>query len=198
MSEETQVEAVEEAVETQEAAPEAAPEPTIEELKALAEAKEAELKEIKKVQEADEIRQNYLRRIEKVESKLAKATETLNPTQTEVKTESSLAIEDILDLRDAGIDRTSEKAEAVQRYIQSGLVKNAREALEHPGVKGEFEAIEAKNRVATTIDENDNDEVVAQSKREIVENYRAGNDVSPEDRKAIELIAADNVKNDKF
>lgn len=162
---------------------------SVEELKAKAERVEAEVKELKESQKNGELHQNYLRRLEKAEAKKAE----LSQIKADDKDDSGFTARDLIALDRAGIDESSDKAKVVQRYIKGGLSSNVKEALEHVGVKAEFDAIDAKNTVRATIDENDKSETGISSRREMLDTYRATGEV-PQDEKSVKVIAQENLK----
>lgn len=166
-------------------------EKTAEELKAEAEAIEAEIKEKKGYSKDEEIRANQLRRLQKAREKL----DSLNnePADDKPKGKSDeIATEDLVELRVNNIDRDSDKAKILERYVKGGIVKNYKEALQHVGVKAEIEALEKATNAKTVVDENDTEENRLKTKKEIVAGYRASGEV-PDDPELQKAIVEDNL-----
>ena len=114
----------------------------------------------------------------------------MKPTETQ----SNFDVEDLLTLRLNNIQKDSDKAKILEKYKKGGLVDSYESALAHPGVKAEFDAIEAKNTAETVIDESDkNSEGYTKTKKEVLHQYQ-NQGVIPEDPKLQKVIVEDNLK----
>lgn len=158
---------------------------TAEELAAEAEAIEAELKN-KGKQTPEQIRENQLKRLQKAREK----REALNNENHDDK--SKIAVEDLVTLEVQGIDKNSEKAKILKRYVDAGIVSNYKEALNHVGVKAELEVLNASTNAKTVVDENDTEENQVKTKKEVIASYRASGEV-PEDPELRKALAEDNL-----
>lgn len=170
------------------------------EIRAEAEALEAENKQIKKDREA----KNYEGRLEKArrENEELKLESQSNNTESETKkTSPEFTTRDLIALDKVGYEEDSDEAKLIQSYISGGLVTSVTEALNHRGVKAELEDILTERTAAATIDENDTEEGIAQSKQEIINQYETSGRVpminGEPDPKAIEVIAAHNRQKSK-
>lgn len=159
---------------------------TVDELKAEAEAAEAAYKAARPGEE-DELKANMIRRRDKANEKLVKVTTPANQPSNDINARDLLAMDK------AGIAEGSDEAKVLQKYVQSGIVKDYREALEHVGVKAELDVIRTKSTAKTVIDESDNDDVRLGTEREIISNYEANGTV-PSDKKGQQAIARHNLK----
>jgi hypothetical protein len=160
-------------------------EKTAEELAAEAEAIEAEIKAGKK-QTPDEIKANQLQRLKNAREKREAMT---NGVQTDKSSE--FAVEDLVTLEVKGIDKNSDEAKLLKRYVDAGIVKTFKEAYNHVGVKAELEALAASKNAATVIDENDT-EAVLKTKKEAIAQARASGEV-PEDPEMRKALVEDNI-----
>lgn len=169
-------------------------EKTAEELKAEAEALEAEIKELKekgqkeKGQE-DEYKNNQLIRLEKARAK----KEALLETREDIKSDT-VDTRDLITLAKLDIAEDSEKAKILAKYKTAGLINSYSEGLNNIAIKAEFQALDEVNTAKTVIDENNkNSEGYLKTTKEIVNGYRTSGEV-PEDPKARDIIAEDNLK----
>jgi hypothetical protein len=158
---------------------------TAEELAAEAEAIEAELKN-KVKQTPEQIRENQFKRLQKAREK-----QSLLNNEPEDK-KSEIAVEDLVTLEVQGIEKNSDKAKLLKRYVDAGLVSNYKEALNHVGVKAELEALNASSNAKTVVDENDTAENQLKTKKEVIASYRASGEV-PEDPELRKALAEDNL-----
>jgi len=188
--EDTKVEVKDEKIETK-----ADSEKTAEELKAEAEALEAEVKELKELKElkekgqADEYKNNQLIRLEKARAK----KEALLETREDPKSDT-VDTRDLITLAKLDIAEDSEKAKILAKYKTAGLINSYSEGLNNVAIKAEFQALDEVNTAKTVIDENNkNSEGYLKTTKEIVNGYRTSGEV-PEDPKARDIIAEDNLK----
>lgn len=164
-------------------------EKTAEELKAEAEALEAEIKELKEKGQADEYKNNQLIRLEKARAKKEALLETKEDTKSD-----TVDTRDLITLAKLDIAEDSEKAKILAKYKTAGLINSYSEGLNNIAIKAEFQALDEVNTAKTVIDENNkNSEGYLKTTKEIVNGYRTSGEV-PEDPKARDLIAEDNLK----
>lgn len=164
-------------------------EKTAEELKAEAEALEAEIKELKEKGQADEYKNNQLIRLEKARAK----KEALLETREDQKSDT-VDTRDLITLAKLDIAEDSEKAKILAKYKTAGLINSYSEGLNNIAIKAEFQALDEVNTAKTVIDENNkNSEGYLKTTKEIVNGYRTSGEV-PEDPKARDIIAEDNLK----
>lgn len=164
-------------------------EKTAEELKAEAEALEAEIKELKEKGQADEYKNNQLIRLEKARAKKEALLETKEDTKSD-----TVDTRDLITLAKLDIAEDSEKAKILARYKTAGLINSYSEGLNNIAIKAEFQALDELNTAKTVIDENNkNSEGYLKTTKEIVNGYRTSGEV-PEDPKARDIIAEDNLK----
>lgn len=182
--EDTKVEVKDEKIETK-----ADSEKTAEELKAEAEALEAEIKELKEKGQADEYKNNQLIRLEKARAKKEALLETKEDTKSD-----TVDTRDLITLAKLDIAEDSEKAKILAKYKTAGLINSYAEGLNNVAIKAEFQALDEVNTAKTVIDENNkNSEGYLKTTKEIVNGYRTSGEV-PEDPKARDIIAEDNLK----
>lgn len=182
--EDTKVEVKDEKIETK-----ADSEKTAEELKAEAEALEAEIKELKEKGQADEYKNNQLIRLEKARAKKEALLETKEDTKSD-----TVDTRDLITLAKLDIAEDSEKAKILAKYKTAGLINSYSEGLNNVAIKAEFQALDEVNTAKTVIDENNkNSEGYLKTTKEIVNGYRTSGEV-PEDPKARDIIAEDNLK----
>lgn len=182
--EDTKVEVEDEKIETK-----ADSEKTAEELKAEAEALEAEIKELKEKGQADEYKNNQLIRLEKARAKKEALLETKEDTKSD-----TVDTRDLITLAKLDIAEDSEKAKILAKYKTAGLINSYSEGLNNIAIKAEFQALDEVNTAKTVIDENNkNSEGYLKTTKEIVNGYRTSGEV-PEDPKARDIIAEDNLK----
>ncbi len=164
-------------------------EKTAEELKAEAEALEAEVKELKEKGQVDEYKNNQLIRLEKARAK----KEALLETREDPKSDT-VDTRDLITLAKLDIAEDSEKAKILAKYKTAGLINSYSEGLNNIAIKAEFQALDEVNTAKTVIDENNkNSEGYLKTTKEIVNGYRTSGEV-PEDPKARDIIAEDNLK----
>lgn len=164
-------------------------EKTAEELKAEAEALEAEIKELKEKGQADEYKNNQLIRLEKARAKREALLETKEDTKSD-----TVDTRDLITLAKLDIAEDSEKAKILAKYKTAGLINSYSEGLNNIAIKAEFQALDEVNTAKTVIDENNkNSEGYLKTTKEIVNGYRTSGEV-PEDPKARDIIAEDNLK----
>ena len=165
-------------------------EKTAEELKAEAEALEAVVKELKEKGQNDEYKTNQLIRLEKARAK----KEALLEATKEVKKSDEVDTRDLITLAKLDIQEDSDKAKILAKYKNAGLINSYSEGLNNIAIKAEFETLDAENTAKTVIDENNkNSEGYLKTTKEIVNGYRTSGEV-PEDPKARDIIAEDNLK----
>lgn len=182
--EDTKVEVEDEKIETK-----ADGEKTAEELKAEAEALEAEIKGLKEKGQADEYKNNQLIRLEKARAKKEALLETKEDTKSD-----TVDTRDLIILAKLDIAEDSEKAKILAKYKTAGLINSYAEGLNNIAIKAEFQALDEVNTAKTVIDENNkNSEGYLKTTKEIVNGYRTSGEV-PEDPKARDIIAEDNLK----
>lgn len=182
--EDTEVEVKDEKIETK-----ADSEKTAEELKAEAEALEAEVKELKEKGQVDEYKNNQLIRLEKARAKKEALLETREDTKSD-----TVDTRDLITLAKLDIAEDSEKAKILAKYKTAGLINSYSEGLNNIAIKAEFQALDEVNTAKTVIDENNkNSEGYLKTTKEIVNGYRTSGEV-PEDPKARDIIAEDNLK----
>lgn len=182
--EDTEVEVKDEKIETK-----ADSEKTAEELKAEAEALEAEVKELKEKGQVDEYKNNQLIRLEKARAKKEALLETKEDTKSD-----TVDTRDLITLAKLDIAEDSEKAKILAKYKTAGLINSYSEGLNNIAIKAEFQALDEVNTAKTVIDENNkNSEGYLKTTKEIVNGYRTSGEV-PEDPKARDIIAEDNLK----
>lgn len=164
-------------------------EKTAEELKAEAEALEAEVKELKEKGQVDEYKNNQLIRLEKARAKKEALLETKEDTKSD-----TVDTRDLITLAKLDIAEDSEKAKILAKYKTAGLINSYSEGLNNIAIKAEFQALDEVNTAKTVIDENNkNSEGYLKTTKEIVNGYRTSGEV-PEDPKARDIIAEDNLK----
>lgn len=161
---------------------------TAEELKAEAEAIEAEIKEKKGDSKEEEIRANQLRRLQKAREK----RDSLN-NEPEDNKKDEIAVEDLVTLEVKGIEKDSDEAKILQKYVKAGICSNYKEAMNHVGAKAELDALKESNDAKSIIDENDSEENQLKTKKEAVASYRQSGEV-PEDPDIQKAIVEDNLK----
>lgn len=170
---------------------------TADELKAEAEAVEAEIKAIQDEKKDEELASNQARRLEKAKEKLAKIKADKGKIDEEVEQPApkneEIETRDLITLGKHDIAEDSEKAKILNKYKKGGLIKNFAEGLTHPGVKAEFDALDAKGKAKSVINENDSDDVKLKTKQEVIANYKASGEV-PKDPKLQKEIADSNLK----
>lgn len=182
--EDTKVEVKDEKIETK-----ADSEKTAEELKAEAEALEAEIKELKEKGQSDEYKNNQMIRLEKARAKKEALLETKEDTKSD-----TVDTRDLITLAKLDIAEDSEKAKILAKYKTAGLINSYSEGLNNIAIKAEFQALDEVNTAKTVIDENNkNSEGYLKTTKEIVNGYRTSGEV-PEDPKARDIIAEDNLK----
>lgn len=165
-------------------------EKTAEELKAEAEALEAEIKKLKEKGQGDEYKNNQLIRLEKARAK----KEALLETSKDDKKSDTVDTRDLITLAKLDIAEDSEKAKILAKYKTAGLINSYSEGLNNIAIKAEFQALDEVNTAKTVIDENNkNSEGYLKTTKEIVNGYRTSGEV-PEDPKARDIIAEDNLK----
>lgn len=164
-------------------------EKTAEELKAEAEALEAEVKELKEKGQVEEYKNNQLIRLEKARAKKEALLETKEDTKSD-----TVDTRDLITLAKLDIAEDSEKAKILAKYKTAGLINSYSEGLNNIAIKAEFQALDEVNTAKTVIDENNkNSEGYLKTTKEIVNGYRTSGEV-PEDPKARDIIAEDNLK----
>lgn len=193
---EKKAEVVVEKKEGEEKAPESKAK-TAEELKAEAEAVEAEIKAIQDEKKDEELASNQARRLEKAKAKLAKIKGQKGSDEEEddepAPKSEEIDTRDLITLGKHDIAEDSEKAKVLNKYKKGGLIKNFAEGLTHPGVKAEFDALDAKGKAKSVINENDSDDVKLKTEQEVIANYKSSGEV-PKDPKLQKKIADSNLK----
>lgn len=172
-------------------------EKSAEELKAEAEALEKENKELSGKDDKDdkkdtpeEYRNNQLIRLQKAREK----KESLLAAKESDKKDDDVDTRDLITLGKNDISEDSEKAKILAKYKKGGIIKSYAEGLENIAIKAEFDAIDAKTKAKSVIDENDTDEVKVKTTKEVINSYRNTGEV-PNDPKLVKAIADDNLKN---
>lgn len=188
-----EIENKEEVVTEEATGEEAAKEKTAEELKAEAEELENKIKSLKSQGKEEELRQNYQRRVDKAKAKLAELEPSDDGESEQAAPKEEVDTRDLIALAKVDIPEDSEKALILKKYKAGGLIKSYAEGLSHPGVKAEFDALDAKATAASVIDESGSDEAKLRSTKEVISSYRSTGEV-PSDKKAIEAIAKENLK----
>jgi hypothetical protein len=179
--------------EGEEKAPEAKTK-TAEELKAEAEAVEAEIKAIQEEKKDDELASNQARRLEKAREKLARLkSERAEVEDGDAPAKEDIKTRDLITLAKHDIPEDSEKAKILNKYKKGGIIKDFAEGLTHPGVKAEFDALDAKSNAKSVINENDSDDVKLKTRQEVIAQYKASGEV-PEDPALRKEIAEANLK----
>lgn len=166
-----------------------------EEITAHAEKLEAQVKETKK-QTPDEIRENQIKRAKKAQEKaFANRDNSNTDSSNSSEKKNEVAQADLLTLsRKTEFDLGSDQQKVLQWYVENGKVKNYAEALDHPAVKAELEAITAESNATAVIDENDSDEVKLRTKKEAIANAKATGEI-PDDPEIQKAIVDDNLSN---
>lgn len=166
-----------------------------EEITAHAEKLEAQVKETKK-QTPDEIRENQIKRAKKAQEKaFANRDNSNTDSSNSSEKKNEVAQADLLTLsRKTEFDLGSDQQKVLQWYVENGKVKNYAEALDHPAVKAELEAINAESNATAVIDENDSDEVKLRTKKEAIANAKATGEI-PDDPEIQKAIVDDNLSN---
>jgi len=164
-----------------------------EEITAYAEKLEGQVKEGKK-QTPDEIRENQIKRAKKVQERMFSKDSNSN-TDSSTSNKNEVSQGDLLTLsRKTEFELGSNEQQVLQWYVDNGRVKSYAEALDHPAVKAELEALLADSNAAAVIDENDPDDVKLRTKKEAIANARASGEV-PEDPEIQKALVADNLGN---
>lgn len=166
---------------------------TAEELKVEAEAVEAEIKAIQEEKKDDELASNQARRLEKAKAKLLRLKTEREEVEDGEAPVEDLKTRDLITLGKYDIAEDSEKAEILKKYKKGGLIKTYAEGLTHTGVIAEFNALDAKNKAKSVINENDSDDVKLKTEQEVIANYKASGEV-PDDPKLRKKIADANLK----
>lgn len=166
---------------------------TAEELKAEAEAVEAEIKAIQEEKKDDELASNQARRLEKARAKLLKLKTEREEVDDGEPPVEDIKTRDLITLAKHDIAEDSEKAKILTKYKRGGLIKSYAEGLTHPGVQAEFNALDAKSKAKSVINENDSDDVKLKTEQEVINQYKASGEV-PDDPKLRKKIAEANLK----
>lgn len=167
-----------------------------EEITEHAEKLEAQVKDSKK-QTPDEIRENQIKRAKKAQEKAFADRDNSNtdPSDPADKKSGEVAQGDLLTLsRKTEFELGSDEQKTLQWYVDNGKVKNYAEALDHPAVKAELEALTAESNATAVIDENDSDDVKLRTKKEAVANAKATGEV-PDDPELQKAIVDDSLNN---
>ena len=128
-------------------------------------------------------------RLEKARAK----KEALLETREDPKSDT-VDTRDLITLAKLDIAEDSEKAKILAKYKTAGLINSYSEGLNNVAIKAEFQALDEVNTAKTVIDENNkNSEGYLKTTKEIVNGYRTSGEV-PEDPKARDIIAEDNLK----
>lgn len=159
---------------------------TAEELEAEAKALEEENKKLKEEKGEDEIKSNQRIRLEKARAKNAQLKGSDKDSGDDIDTR------DLITLGKNDIDEGSDKAKILQKYVDGGIIQSYKDGLDHPGVKAEFEAIDAKNNATSVVDENASEEDQMRTKKEQVAEYKASGEV-PDDKDVQKAIVEDNL-----
>lgn len=162
---------------------------TTEEITAHAEKFEEQVKN-RKQQTPEQIRENQVRRLQKAQERTFEKNETT--TAPEAKKEVAQA--DLLTLAKTDFELGSKEQQTLQWYVENGKVASYKEAMTHPAVMAELEAIKAEGNAAAVIDENDPDDVKLRTKKEAIANARATGEV-PEDPEIRKALVEDNLSN---
>lgn len=165
---------------------------TAEELKAEAEAVEAEIKAIQEEKKDDELLSNQTRRLEKAKSKLERLRSEREQME-DGEVPEDIKTRDLITLAKYDIAEDSEKAKILTKYKKGGLIKSFADGLSHPGVVAEFNAVDAKSKAKSVINENDSDDVKLKTEQEVINQYKASGEV-PDDPKLRKKIADANLK----
>ncbi len=162
---------------------------TTAEIEAEAKVIEEQNKKAKEGESAEEIRQNQIIRLNKAQGKkdVREGTAPAPETKKDIDTRNLIA------LNNADIAEGSDKAKILEKYVEGGIVGDYTEAMTNPGVKAEFEAIDAKGDAAAVVDENDTEETQLKTTKEAVASYRKSGKV-PEDKTIRTAIVKDNLK----
>lgn len=168
---------------------------TAEEIEAEAEAVEAEIARIEKEKKDGKKSQDQSKRLEKAKTRLAqlKGEPEGGEGEGEAAKVDALDTRDLITLGKHDLAEDSEKAKILAKYKKGGLIKNYAEGLTHPGVKAEFDALDAKGKAKSVINENDSDDVKLKTEQEVIAQYRASGEV-PTDPKLQKKIAEANLK----
>lgn len=168
---------------------------TYEELKAEAEAAEVAYKNAKGGISEDELKANMIRRRDKANERLTKIKngDVDDDDKPNNSRKPEIAVEDLVTLEVKGIDKNSEQAKILKRYVDAGIVKTYKEGLTHVAVKAELDALNADKDAKTVIDENDTPENQLKTKKEVIAGYKASGEV-PKDPKLVKAIAEENLK----
>jgi hypothetical protein len=158
-----------------------------EEITAHAEKLEEQVKN-RKQQTPDQIRENQVRRLQKVQERAFEK----NDTTTAPEAKKEIAQADLLTLGKTDFELGSKEQQVLQWYVENGKVASYKEAMNHPAVKAELEAIKAEGNAAAVIDENDPDDVKLRTKKEAIANARATGEV-PEDPELRKALVEDNI-----
>lgn len=161
---------------------------TTEEIEAEAKALEEENKRLREEKEKEEIRKNQERRLEKAREKNAELKGETTTTTTGEKVDTR----DLITLSKLDIAEDSDKAKVLEKYKKAGLISSYAEGLENVAIKAEFAEIDSKNNATAVIDENDSDETVQKTKKEVVSSYKRTGNV-PQDPKKQKAIADANL-----
>jgi len=164
-----------------------------EEIEAEAKSLEEEIKTLRAEKEKGEIRQNQERRLEKAREKIAElkgdTTTSFNGEKVETR--------DLITLSKLDLSEDSEKAIVLEKYKKAGLITSYANGIDNVAIKAEFDAIDAKNNATAVIDENDSDETVLKTKKEVIQGYKNSGKV-PEDPRMRKAIADSNLKDMGF
>jgi len=164
------------------------------EITAHAEKLEVQVKESNK-QSPDQIRDNQVKRLQKAQEKAFNSESSNNAPEDKSSETKQVAQGDLLTLsRKTEFELDSDEQKVLQWYVENGKVKNYAEALDHPAVKAELEALQADGNATAVIDENDPDDVKLRTKKEAIANARATGEV-PEDPEIRKALVDDNLSN---
>lgn len=167
---------------------------TTEEITAHAEKLEAQIKNGNK-QTPDQIRENQMRRAMKAQEKLfANNNQPNNAPNKNGEGNKEVAQADLLTLAKTDFDLGSDQQKVLQWYVETGKVASYKEALEHPAVKAELEALNAESNAAAVINENDSDDVKLRTKKEAIAHAKATGEI-PDDPELKKAIVEDNLRN---
>lgn len=165
---------------------------TTEEITEHAEKFEAQVK-ARKQQTPDQIRDNQIIRLKKAQERTFESNDPNTVPKDQVKpAEKQVSQADILTLAKTDIELGSKEQQTLQWYVENGKVKSYAEALNHPAVKAELEAIKAESDATAVINENDPDDVKLRTKKEAVANARATGEI-PEDPEIRKALVDDNL-----
>lgn len=158
---------------------------SVEDIKAEAEKLEAENKTLGENAKTEEIKSDQLKRLENAkkrnEALKGNTDEEVVEVKTDTKATDELSADDTYTLREKGFAKDSDEAKVLKKYKDAGIITDYQTGLETPGLKAEIEAFTAERTAAKVLNENGDEDVDLNTRKDIKAKHESNNGEVPTD-----------------